>query len=157
MNQPIVRLGRRQFLATAAGAALAPYFVPSRVLGAPDSPSANDRLTVAHIGVGGMGVAVGTSVAVGVGEGGSEVSVGTGDGGSVAAGAEVQAEIRRTINAETMSFCISILASFCFLLVVIVAFFKAAFNKQDQRSLYHRWWAKNGNWRRPEAEESFRF
>ncbi len=46
---------RRQFL-KAAGAALAvPYFVPSRVLASPGKPGANDRLTVAHIGVGGMG------------------------------------------------------------------------------------------------------
>ena len=49
------RFQRRQFMA-AAGAALAvPYFIPSGVLASPGKPGANDRLTVAHIGVGGMG------------------------------------------------------------------------------------------------------
>lgn len=32
-----------------------PYFIPSGVLGAAGKPGANERLTVAHIGVGGMG------------------------------------------------------------------------------------------------------
>ena len=54
------RIGRRKFLETTgavlSGAALGlPQIVSSRVLGAPGSPGANDRLTLAHIGVGGMG------------------------------------------------------------------------------------------------------
>jgi predicted dehydrogenase len=45
---------RRDFLARAS-AALAPLIVPAGVLAAPGRPGANNRLTVAHIGVGGMG------------------------------------------------------------------------------------------------------
>lgn len=48
-------MGRRSFLAGAAAAATAPYFIPAHVLARPGRPGANDRLTVAHIGVGGMG------------------------------------------------------------------------------------------------------
>ncbi len=46
---------RRRFLATVGAAAAAPYLVPSGVLAAPGKTGANDRLTVAHIGIGGMG------------------------------------------------------------------------------------------------------
>jgi len=54
MKQPR-QLSRRTFL-TAAGAAVGvPVLIPSGVLAAKDKPGANDRLTVAFIGVGGMG------------------------------------------------------------------------------------------------------
>jgi len=46
---------RRQFMAATGAALSVPYFVPSSVLASPGKPGANDRLTVAHIGVGGMG------------------------------------------------------------------------------------------------------
>ena len=46
---------RREFLASTGAALAVPYFVPSTALAGPDRPGANDRLTVAHIGVGGMG------------------------------------------------------------------------------------------------------
>jgi predicted dehydrogenase len=53
------RIRRRSFLrsagAVAAGLAGFPRFVPREVLAAPGRGGANDRLTVAHIGVGGMG------------------------------------------------------------------------------------------------------
>ncbi len=52
------QLNRREFLAGAAvGAAgvIFPYFVPSGVLAARGRAGANERLTMAHIGVGGMG------------------------------------------------------------------------------------------------------
>ena len=60
MSEHSVRkTGRRQFLkratAVAGSAMAAPYIVPSGVLAAPGQVGANDRLTVAHIGVGGMG------------------------------------------------------------------------------------------------------
>src|SRR3990172_11922368 len=49
-------LRRREFF-TAAGAALGvPYLVPSGVLAAQGKPGASQRLTVASIGVGGMGL-----------------------------------------------------------------------------------------------------
>jgi predicted dehydrogenase len=55
MKQHRSKLTRRGFLAgTGAGVSL-PYLLPSGVLAAADRPGANDRLTVAHIGVGGMG------------------------------------------------------------------------------------------------------
>jgi len=47
-------LRRREFLGGAAGVAAATV-IPRRVLGAPGEPSANDRLNVANVGVGGMG------------------------------------------------------------------------------------------------------
>jgi predicted dehydrogenase len=53
--QRAMRTGRRQFLATAGAAIAAPYFVPATALALRGRPGANDRLTVAHIGVGGMG------------------------------------------------------------------------------------------------------
>lgn len=53
--QRTVRMRRRQFLAASGAAMAAPYFVPSTALARPGRPGANDRLTVAHIGVGGMG------------------------------------------------------------------------------------------------------
>lgn len=46
---------RREFLGTAGAALAAPYFVPRSVLASPGRPGANDRLTIGHIGVGGMG------------------------------------------------------------------------------------------------------
>ncbi|MBI3851075.1 MAG: Gfo/Idh/MocA family oxidoreductase [Verrucomicrobia bacterium] len=55
------RIARRDFLKTTGAVVLGgagigfPQFVPSRVLGAPGLTSANSRLTIAHIGVGGMG------------------------------------------------------------------------------------------------------
>ncbi len=55
------KIARRTFLQTAGtavlgGAALGfPQLIPSRVLGAPGRPGANDRLILGHIGVGGMG------------------------------------------------------------------------------------------------------
>ena len=55
MNQRTYELGRRKFLASAAAAVAAPYVIPSGVLAADGRPGANDRLTLAHIGVGGMG------------------------------------------------------------------------------------------------------
>ena len=55
MDKPI-GIRRRDLLAGAAAAAAAPYFVPSGVLGGPGKkPAASDRITVAHIGIGGMG------------------------------------------------------------------------------------------------------
>jgi predicted dehydrogenase len=49
------RLRRRRFLATGAAAVGAPLLIPSGVLAAPGRQGANQRLTVAHVGVGGMG------------------------------------------------------------------------------------------------------
>ncbi len=49
------KVGRRQFLAASGAAFAAPYIVPSGALAFNGRPGANDRLTVAHIGVGGMG------------------------------------------------------------------------------------------------------
>ncbi|TKJ35741.1 MAG: hypothetical protein CEE38_14135 [Planctomycetes bacterium B3_Pla] len=50
------QLNRRQFLATAgAAAASVPYLIPSGVLAARGRPGANERITTAHIGVGGRG------------------------------------------------------------------------------------------------------
>jgi len=54
-------MARRAFLQRTGVAALGasaigfPQLVPSTVLGAADQPGANERLTIAHIGVGGMG------------------------------------------------------------------------------------------------------
>jgi len=50
------KVTRRQFLkATAAGIAVAPYFVPSTVLGKDGGVAPSNRLAIAHIGVGGQG------------------------------------------------------------------------------------------------------
>ncbi len=49
------RLRRRDFLAAAPPALSVPWLVPSGVLAAQGKPGAGERLTVAHIGVGGMG------------------------------------------------------------------------------------------------------
>lgn len=49
------RVSRRQFLGTAAAAAVAPYFIPSTVLGKDGGVAPSNRLAVAHIGVGGQG------------------------------------------------------------------------------------------------------
>ncbi len=54
MNKQLPDIGRRRFLATTAAMA-APWVVPSGILAAADEPGANDRLTLAHIGIGGMG------------------------------------------------------------------------------------------------------
>jgi predicted dehydrogenase len=49
------KIERRQFLTVTGAALAAPYIIPSGVLAGPERPGANDRMTVAHIGVGGMG------------------------------------------------------------------------------------------------------
>ena len=49
------KLKRRNFLATAAAAVGAPHLIPSGTLAAQGKPGANDRITVANIGIGGMG------------------------------------------------------------------------------------------------------
>ena len=49
------QIPRRDFLRTASAALSIPYFIPSGVLAAPGKPGANDRITLGHIGVGGMG------------------------------------------------------------------------------------------------------
>ena len=46
---------RRDFLATAGALVSAPCIIPSGVLAAAGRPGANDRITLGHIGVGGMG------------------------------------------------------------------------------------------------------
>ena len=53
--KPQQKFQRRDFIVGTGATICAPYFVPSRVLASPGKPGANDRLTVAHIGVGGMG------------------------------------------------------------------------------------------------------
>ncbi len=53
MNRP--KLRRRDFIAGSAAAWGVPYLIPSGVLAAPGRAGANERLTVGHIGVGGMG------------------------------------------------------------------------------------------------------
>lgn len=52
---PTVALNRRRFLRTTAGALAVPCLIPARVFSAAGRPGANERLTTAHIGVGGMG------------------------------------------------------------------------------------------------------
>lgn len=49
------KTNRRSFMAATAGAIAVPTLLPMRVLGKAGGPGANRRLTVAHIGVGGMG------------------------------------------------------------------------------------------------------
>jgi predicted dehydrogenase len=53
-------VSRRRFLksslAVASGGIAMPYFVPSHVLAAPGRAGANDRINIAHIGTGGMGM-----------------------------------------------------------------------------------------------------
>jgi predicted dehydrogenase len=49
------KLSRRTFLKSAAGVIAAPYFVPSHVLGKDGGVAPSNRLTIAHIGVGGQG------------------------------------------------------------------------------------------------------
>ena len=46
---------RRDFLAAAGAALGTPYLVPSGVIASQGKPGANDRITLGHIGVGGMG------------------------------------------------------------------------------------------------------
>ncbi|MCA9265031.1 MAG: Gfo/Idh/MocA family oxidoreductase, partial [Planctomycetales bacterium] len=60
MSEQTRGVPRRTFLqatgsAVTAGAVVAPTVIPSGVLGASDNLGANERLTFAHIGVGGMG------------------------------------------------------------------------------------------------------
>jgi predicted dehydrogenase len=57
MKQP-KQITRRQFLTTAASGAAAigvPYLIPARVLAGSGKAGAGERLTIAHIGIGGMG------------------------------------------------------------------------------------------------------
>ncbi|MCY2995504.1 MAG: hypothetical protein NTY19_47720 [Planctomycetota bacterium] len=54
MKPSLTRLQRREFLTTTAAVAC-PYVTPSRVLAWHGQLGANDRLTLGHIGVGGMG------------------------------------------------------------------------------------------------------
>jgi len=49
------KINRRRFIAATGAAMGAPYFIPSSVFAAPGRPGANDRITIAHIGVGGRG------------------------------------------------------------------------------------------------------
>jgi predicted dehydrogenase len=49
------KITRRSVLKATSAVIGAPYFVPSHVLAAPGRPGANDRITTAHIGLGGMG------------------------------------------------------------------------------------------------------
>jgi len=50
------KLNRREFLAAAGAAAVSmPYLIPSGVLAGPRRIGANEKITMAHIGVGGMG------------------------------------------------------------------------------------------------------
>lgn len=49
------KLSRRNFLKATAGALVAPYFIPSTVLGKDGGVAPSNRLTVAHIGLGGQG------------------------------------------------------------------------------------------------------
>jgi predicted dehydrogenase len=49
------RFDRRAFLAAAGSAASVPLLIPAGVLAAPGRPGANERITLGHIGVGGMG------------------------------------------------------------------------------------------------------
>ena len=52
------KLTRRQFLKTAtmaSGATIFPYVITSPALGNSDVPPASERITIGHIGVGGMG------------------------------------------------------------------------------------------------------
>jgi predicted dehydrogenase len=51
----VARTNRRQFLGRSALAAAAFTIVPRYVLGSPGSPSANEKLNIAGVGVGGMG------------------------------------------------------------------------------------------------------
>ena len=59
MKHQITQINRRSFLRTTAafgaGAVALPTLIPSGVLAAPGQLGANERLVVAHIGVGGMG------------------------------------------------------------------------------------------------------
>jgi len=55
MNKPSGTISRRAFLGAAGAAVAFPHILPSGVRAAQGRPGANDRLTVAFIGVGGMG------------------------------------------------------------------------------------------------------
>ncbi|MBM4088318.1 MAG: Gfo/Idh/MocA family oxidoreductase [Planctomycetes bacterium] len=55
MDQRSVGFGRREFLIRSAAAVMAPLVIPSGVLAWLGRPGANERLTLGHIGVGGMG------------------------------------------------------------------------------------------------------
>ncbi|HEY3282364.1 MAG TPA: Gfo/Idh/MocA family oxidoreductase [Armatimonadota bacterium] len=49
------KVSRRDFIAKSALFAGLPYIIPSGVLAQPGRPGANDRISIGHIGVGGMG------------------------------------------------------------------------------------------------------
>ena len=49
------KLKRREFLATAAAATSLPYLIPSGVLAVEGREGANEKLTIGHMGIGGMG------------------------------------------------------------------------------------------------------
>lgn len=55
MTRPSRRIGRRTFLAASGAAFGVPYIIPSGVLATAGRPGANDRIVLAHIGLGGMG------------------------------------------------------------------------------------------------------
>ena len=58
------RMVRRDFLRTSAAVAAGislPYLIPSRVLGGPDQPGANDIIKVGLIGCGGRGTYIATN------------------------------------------------------------------------------------------------
>ena len=55
MSKQPRRVGRRTFLAASGAALGAPFVIPSGVLATAGRPGANDRITLAHIGMGGMG------------------------------------------------------------------------------------------------------
>jgi predicted dehydrogenase len=57
MPKPRAELTRRRFLKLAGAGLAVPYLIPARALGANGQPGANERLTVAMIGIGGMGSA----------------------------------------------------------------------------------------------------
>jgi glucose-fructose oxidoreductase len=50
-----IRFSRRRLLQRAAAAAAAPYVITSTALGDAETPSANERIALGHIGVGGRG------------------------------------------------------------------------------------------------------
>ena len=55
MTRPNRKIPRRTFLKTAGAAVGFPYIIASSALAAPGRAGANERLTFAHIGIGGMG------------------------------------------------------------------------------------------------------
>ena len=49
------QVGRREFVGVTGALLSTPLLIPSGTLAAPGRPGANDRITLGHIGVGGMG------------------------------------------------------------------------------------------------------